>query len=747
MTFQQILFNIKQVFGKKSIIYSILISTLIIIISTLFLFLSGILNPSLNTQNLSDYSKVISGKTTNYFIVQKDDGYIYKSSKTGIDAVREFINKNPSFNGTRLLPLDFARDSDLTRSEKDSKDKFLKSKNINISNEHYFFEQKINNIPVYGSSLAVHLRNNSEIYSVFGNLIKTKIITEQKISEDQARQVALNDALKDVPTVKEFKIMEAKKYIINKKILGLSDDETNYLALGIQIDSSDIPFTFSTLYFINLENGELLYRLSKVIDLLDRQIYSCSGSNCPLVRSEGQPPVNDPDADNAYDFFGDTFNFYFNNFQRDSYDNRGAIYKGYVHASLRRCPNASWNRIQMNFCSGMVTKDITAHELTHAVIQYTANLQYNKQSGALNESISDIFGYAVDNTNWTLGEGSVMGIIRYIDDPPRKGQPDRLFSSLYYCGTTAEDYGGVHKNSGVMNKAFYLMTDGGSFNGCSTTGVGRDKSVAIVYQTLTRYLTSTSNFKAMYNSILQACNDLYSSGSSDCENVKNALQATEMDQQPDNSQAGAYCQGIQRKTPACAGGSPAPTTPISPTVTLPPGVSLTPTVTSTPTKFSISIHVYIDKNNSGSEDSGDTPYEGATVELTGDSVKINGITDRDGNLSLSDLTRGYYIVKISIQNYNIAPYPINITDRDVSLSLRLSPKAPLTPPVIITLPIIPTPTLTPVPTNSSLPTGGSGGLSPAPTPTPITTFNCILDPKCISGQKNLQFCPLICTPK
>lgn len=745
MNLQEVLLRAKQIFGRKNIVFPILIFASVIIIFALFLFLYNLLNPSLNTQNLSDYSKTILRKATNYFIIQKDKGYIYKSSKTGIDVVKDFINKNPSFKGVKLLPSDFAENSDLIRSKKDSEDKFLKSKNINITNEHYIFEQKINEIPIYGSSLAVHLRNKNEIYSVSGNLVKTKITTEQKITEDEARQVALNDALKEVPGTTQFKIIKSQKYILNKKVLGLSNDEVNYLALGIQVDSSDKPPTFSVLYFIDLETGEILHKLSNIMDFLDRQIYSCLGSSCSLVRDEGEPPVGDNDADNAYDYFGDIYNYYFNNFQRDSYDDAGAALNGYVHAPVE---NAQWDGIQMSFRTGMVIKDVTAHELTHGVTQYTAGLIYRNQSGALNESISDIFGSNLD-LNWTMGEGSILGIIRDMSNPPARNDPDRLFSSLYQCNGSPSNCGdfndncGVHANSGVMNKAFYLITDGGNFNGCSVTGVGRDKSAMVVYQALTRYLTSTSNFKSMYGSMLSACNDLYTSGSSDCENIKRALQATEMDQQPDGDQAGALCQNIPPQTPQCAGGAPLPTDSVTPTVTSVPGSSPTPTITSAPARYTINIHVYNDNNNNENEDGGDTPYQGASVNLTGP-VSKNGITSASGDLPFSNLPTGNYSLTFIIPGYTIAPYPLTITNGDVRLVLRLPPIASLTPPIIITQPIIPTPTLTPSPTP---PGGGSGGTSPTPSPTPIVFFNCHIDPSCVTGQKNLQFCPLICTQR
>jgi hypothetical protein len=185
---------------------------------------------------------------------------------------------------------------------------------------------------------------------------------------------------------------------------------------------------------------------------------------------------------------------------------------------------------------------------------------YQYQSGTLNESFSDIFGYALDSGNWTMGETTSIGVIRRFDDPTksRTPQPDRLFASQYYCNTG--DSGGVHINSGILNKAFYLMTAGGSFNGCTVAALGKDKTLPIMFKADTVYLQPSANMKDAFDAIMKSCGDLYGLVSSDCQTVKVALQATEMDQQPAGSQTSPKCSGGQAQTPACVGGQPQPTT-------------------------------------------------------------------------------------------------------------------------------------------------------------------------------------------
>jgi len=766
MTIQNSFLKLREFIYQKKIKFPVLIFGSTVIIFVLFFVIYNLLNPVLNTQNLSDYSKVISSKATNYFILQKDTGYIYKSNKTGSDVVKEFINKNPSFNGTKLLPPDFEKNSELTRSKKDSEDKFLKSRNINITNEHYIFEQKINEIPIYGAQLAVHLRNKNEIYSVSGNLVRTKETTKQKITEEKAKEITFSEAQKEGRTI-ELKVSKAYKSIINLKLLGVSSDETNYLTLAVEIDSKNLLPFYSKIFYVDLAAGRIVWSTDLIQDEINRKIHNCNGStSCPLSRGEGSPPTGIADVDRAYDIYGEVYNYYFNNFQRDGPDDQGSPLNAYVNAPSSvveaTCPNASadWTTLTMAFCPGTVARDTIGHELTHTVTGNTAGLEYKNQSGALNESISDIFGSAIDN-NWTIGEESVMGIIRSMSNPPsiprNHRQPDKLFSSNYYCtgspnncNRNTNDNCGVHINSGIMNKAFYLMTDGTTdgedFNGCLINGIGRQKSSAVVYQALTTYLNSTSNFKSMYNSMLQACNDIYSSGSSECESVKNALQATEMDQQPDGDQAGALCQGITPQTPQCAGGTPLPT----PTATPPSGSSPTPTVTTAPARYAIYVHVYNDNNNSGQEDGGDTPYQGASVKLTGPMPTINGVTDSSGNLPFTSLPVGNYSIEILVTGFAPLTGDFPIINGNVEVSVPVPPFSipHATPVVIITQVPTSTPTLPPgIPTLT--PAGGGSGASPTPSPTPIVFFDCRIDQNCINktGQPNLQFCPLICTQR
>lgn len=189
--------------------------------------------------------------------------------------------------------------------------------------------------------------------------------------------------------------------------------------------------------------------------------------------------------------------------------------------------------------SSLTSLDVCGHELTHAVTDYSADLIYQGESGALNEAMSDVLGTAIEfyatpaKANWLIGEecytpGTNGDALRYMNNPNLGNQPDTYLGTNWYSGSG--DYGGVHTNSGVLNYAFYFMTVGGSgTNDFNTTfnvsGIGIEKTRVIAYRALTVYLTSSSNYAAARTAFLSAASDLYGLTSSEYKSVSDAFGA------------------------------------------------------------------------------------------------------------------------------------------------------------------------------------------------------------------------------
>jgi Zn-dependent metalloprotease len=204
-----------------------------------------------------------------------------------------------------------------------------------------------------------------------------------------------------------------------------------------------------------------------------------------LVRDEGAGPTSDPAVDEAYDYMGATWDLYQEVFGRNSWDNAGGDLIGSVHFD-HAYDNAFWDGSQMVYGDGdgelfnrfTISVDVIGHELTHGVTQNESGLEYQGQSGALNESLSDVFGSLVkqhaaspqqtaDVADWLIGEGlftaAVQGVAlrsmkapgtAYDDDVLGKDpQPAHMDDYV----NTSSDNGGVHINSGIPNHAFYLF--------------------------------------------------------------------------------------------------------------------------------------------------------------------------------------------------------------------------------------------------------------------------------------------------
>ncbi|CUS04715.2 Extracellular metalloprotease [Candidatus Promineifilum breve] len=311
---------------------------------------------------------------------------------------------------------------------------------------------------------------------------------------------------------------------------------------------------------------------------LNRIIYSAeNGSNLPgrQLRAEGGPPTGDPAADEAYDGAGATHSLFYDIFNRDSIDAAGMRLDSTVHFRTGY-DNAFWNGQQMVYGDGdedlpeaqrlfnrfTIAVDIIGHELAHGVTQHTANLIYQGQSGALNESMSDVFGSLVKqrllghtaaDADWIIGEGlftaNVNGTgIRNMkapgtayDDPVigKDPQPGHMRDFVQ----TQADNGGVHINSGIPNRAFYVT----AFN---LGGFAWEKAGQIWYVTLQSKLSESANFATAAAKTYEVARDLYGQGSLEQQAVRAGWLEVGIDVEQGGSDPG---DGDGNGRPGCAG--------------------------------------------------------------------------------------------------------------------------------------------------------------------------------------------------
>jgi Zn-dependent metalloprotease len=277
-----------------------------------------------------------------------------------------------------------------------------------------------------------------------------------------------------------------------------------------------------------------------------RTIFDCNHTEDPpsarIVRNEGDDPAGDAAIDEAYDGLGATYQLFWDIYQRDSINDDGLPLKGYVHYG-DGYDNAFWDGQEMIFGDGdgelferfTISVDIVGHELTHGVTEDEAQLVYFRQSGALNESVSDVFGslvkqYALgqkaDEADWLIGAGLIAGhpdqALRSMKAPgtaydnPALGH-DRQPAHMQNYVKTTTDNGGVHTNSGIPNHAFYLAATNLGGNAWELAG-------RVWYETLRdQRLQPTAQFRTFARLTLRATQRLgYAQGSHEYQAVQQA---------------------------------------------------------------------------------------------------------------------------------------------------------------------------------------------------------------------------------
>ncbi len=458
---------------------------------------------------------------------------------------------------------------------------------------HYRYFQTYNNIPVENSMYVVHTKNNKAL-SLSGSIVTDfDAAMSSRISDKVSTKQALEAALKYVNAeeymwqdpakenqVKAEKNDPAATYYPSVSKVWYNDGEDispKDLRLAYKIDIYAKQPLSRAYYYVDAQTGKVLGKID-ILNHLDVEgtantLYSGSqvihsektGTGAFRLRdySRGLGVITlhgdkgmtgndytgtsknwnlsqpDQNALDAHWGVEQTYDFYKANFNRNSIDDNGYALTSYANEAGTK-DNAFWDGTSMHFGTRSVTNngvtgiDVTGHELTHGVTQNTCGLIYRGQSGAMNESLSDIMGKSVQfwakptDKNWQLSN-DMNWFIRDMSNPNAFGQPD-TYQGQHWRNSIIDiilDAGGVHKNSGLGNFMFYLLVDGGS--GTNDNGdvfnvksIGLAKADQIIYRSQTVYLTSTSKYVDWRDACINAATDLYGASSKEVKQVKNA---------------------------------------------------------------------------------------------------------------------------------------------------------------------------------------------------------------------------------
>ncbi|SHK47368.1 Zn-dependent metalloprotease [Clostridium cavendishii DSM 21758] len=450
-------------------------------------------------------------------------------------------NTPRSIWGQTLSPEVMKSSNDVTKYLQENLDAFnLKGGNFKLLKEEkdsqgcglYRYKYEFDGITVDKTNLIVHTDKDGFINDISGQAISNfdnkKYSKDFKINEDEALKNALN------------KINKNKSDLLSNSVEKIIHEQSNkwYSAYSIQLVGNGFRFKV----IVNAEDGQILESYSNLIaesqtgtgiglkgqnrtininsengifylqDLTrPGKITTCDSKHASFERNPEYLPgecitsnsnvfseENQKAGVDAHYYVGKAYDYYKKNFNREGFDGRGGELKVGVHFGQNEV-NAYFvkeigslvfgdgdNRYATNFANAC---DVVSHEFTHGVTAYSSALEYEFQSGALNESFSDVFGCIIEGTikgqsDWTIGEDMALDsrLMRSLANPEQFGQPAHM-KQFINC-SKQDDAGGVHSNSGIPNKAFY--------NIMSTIGV--EKAQKIYYRTLTEKLGQFSQF-------------------------------------------------------------------------------------------------------------------------------------------------------------------------------------------------------------------------------------------------------------
>jgi Zn-dependent metalloprotease len=465
-----------------------------------------------------------------------------------------------------------------------------------IKMTHYTYQQKYNGIPVEWAITKVH-EKNGKIVSVNGDYHQDIAVANTiGISADQALIAAKNNigALKYKWEMKDEEaflktVLNKPDFSYNPKtqmvVLPISKEEFRY-AYKLDIYAHEPEGRWDV--YVDAQDGSVLKKINKICDAdvkgtaqtkyhgLQTLTTDSIAPNSFILREndrkgrgmeietrnaqrmdEWSNPVDFTDTDNFWDnanaFHDDaatdahyaaenTYDYYLDSLGRDSYDDNGTKLTLFIHVD-QNWFNAQWTGSYSRYGDGngqpLTSVDVVSHEITHGVTQESAGLIYQSESGALNESFSDIFGtvvefYSVPSTaKWIMGEGNFQ--LRNLANPNAFTNPD-TYGGINWTNTVnctpsnTNDWCGVHNNSGVQNFWFFLLVNGGAGtndigNAFNVTGIGMSKAAKIAYRNLATYLTFNSDYKDARQFSIEAAIDLYGENSPELIAVTNAWYA------------------------------------------------------------------------------------------------------------------------------------------------------------------------------------------------------------------------------
>lgn len=400
-----------------------------------------------------------------------------------------------------LLRLDGASELELVRRSRDAK--------------HLVYRQLHHGIPVASSGVIVHL-DGTHVRGLTGGYAPDIVVPESPVlTAREAERVATAGKPRELsgPTRLRY---------LSRELVGAGEGQ--FLTWRILFPLERV--------FVDARTGAVVHREREVDEGFDLDLEtgngagpspseSCyywdfrddddlwfDGSGVQSSSADAEGWAANTAIHTVYDFWNGTL-------ERDSYDGDGEDLEIYVHVGSAASWSAAWSQTVpaahylggccdfWEFSNGAVALDVMGHEFTHAVNHQTAELSRNGETGALNESFCDVFGYLVDPSDWRNGEA--LGRFRDLSHPESSTSPQPV-SYASYDGTK-----GAHHNTGIPNKVAYLIIAGDDFNGRKIKGIGRTRAAHLYYDVLVNRLTSSAQMRDLRDAMVASAKDMVTS--------------------------------------------------------------------------------------------------------------------------------------------------------------------------------------------------------------------------------------------
>ena len=418
----------------------------------------------------------------------------------------------------------------------------------------------------YPEGKLVIVKSNTK-YNNYKLAYKYNIYASYPLSRDYIYVDAMDGSIiKSDPIIKNVKSINTKK-----SSLKIIKNSTNLKNTNNTFGNADTKYSGNKLIVTNYVDGVYIlkdYSRGNGIETYNMNNSTSYRNSTEFIDNDNNWTAeewhNDDNDDAALDAHWGTemtFDYWYKIHNRNSYDDKGSKLKSYVNYGKNYC-NAYWNGSTMTYGDGcarfsaLTSLDITAHEIGHAVMAHTAKMDYEKESGAINEGYSDIWAAAIEHyaapekSAWIIAEDVdlIEGGLRSMKDPKSNGQPDTYkginWQKITNYPTKDNDYCGVHRNNGVLNHWFYILSagkKGTNDNGTAynVNGISIEKAADISWRALSIYLGAETQYSDMRIFTIKSAQDIYGINSVEAQQTAMAWDAVGV--YPLKNQGDVYC--------------------------------------------------------------------------------------------------------------------------------------------------------------------------------------------------------------